>query len=69
MQNAWREITMGADIRLPRVFYFIIQWVAPAALLVILGFWFYEQALPTFFMKDVRKRSSAADRGGEDRGS
>jgi NSS family neurotransmitter:Na+ symporter len=53
MQNAWKEITMGADIKLPRVFYYIIHWVTPAALLTILGFWFYQQALPTLFMKDV----------------
>jgi len=53
MRNAWQEITLGADIRLPRIFYYIIKWIAPAYLLVLLGFWFYQLALPTLRMKGV----------------
>jgi NSS family neurotransmitter:Na+ symporter len=32
----WREIHNGAQIRLPRIFYFIMKWVAPVYLLVVL---------------------------------
>jgi SNF family Na+-dependent transporter len=37
MKHGWAEITNGAEIRIPRVFYYIIQYVTPALLILILA--------------------------------
>lgn len=53
IDRAWAEIHKGADFRLPRLFRFVIKYVTPAFLLMILAVWTYQQAIPTLFMKDV----------------
>lgn len=45
LDRGWAELTRGADIEVPRIFRFIIQFVTPAMLLVILGTWLF-QILP-----------------------
>ncbi len=35
MKNGWDEITRGAEIAVPRVFRFVIQWVTPIFILII----------------------------------
>lgn len=42
-ENAWDEITRGARIRIPRVFFYIMKYVTPAFLIIILVAWGYEQ--------------------------
>ncbi len=37
MGKGWAEINKGAELRVPRVFFFIIKWVTPTFLLVILA--------------------------------
>jgi neurotransmitter:Na+ symporter, NSS family len=59
-ERAWEEITRGADIRVPRVFYYIMRYVTPLYLIVILLFWTRQQAIPTLLMKGV----APADRPG-----
>jgi hypothetical protein len=53
MDKAWEEIHHGADIRVPRIYKFIIKYVTPVFLFVILGFWFYQEGLPTILLKGV----------------
>ena len=53
MDRGWQEITRGADIRIPRIFRYVIQYVTPVYLLVILGFWTIQGALPTLMMHGV----------------
>ena len=45
-ENAWRSIHQGADIRIPHIFRFVMTWVTPAYLMVILGWWAIADALP-----------------------
>ena len=45
-ENAWRSLHMGADIRIPAIFKFIMTYVTPLYLLVILLVWGYQDALP-----------------------
>jgi SNF family Na+-dependent transporter len=40
MENAWDEIHKGADMRVPRVYKFIIKYITPLFLFFILGMWF-----------------------------
>ena len=53
MENAWKEIHHGADMQVPRIYKFIIKYVTPVFLLVILGFWFYQEGIPTIMMRGV----------------
>jgi SNF family Na+-dependent transporter len=53
MDRAWEEITRGADIRVPRAFYYIIRYVTPLYLILILGFWTVQQAIPKLRMDGV----------------
>jgi NSS family neurotransmitter:Na+ symporter len=53
MERAWEEITRGARVRVPRVFYYVIKYVTPAFLLVILGVWGYQDAIGVLLMDGV----------------
>ena len=52
-ENAWRSVHEGADIRIPVVFKFIMMFVTPAYLLVILLWWGWQDALPILRMERV----------------
>jgi SNF family Na+-dependent transporter len=53
MDKAWQEIHHGADMRIPKVYKFIIKYITPLFLFTILGFWFYQDGIPMIFMKNV----------------
>lgn len=46
IEEGWKEITRGADIKVPRLFKFIIKYITPVYLLVMLAAWTAEDALP-----------------------
>ena len=48
-ERAWASIHQGADIRIPGVFKFIMTYVTPLYLMVILGWWGVTEALPILF--------------------
>lgn len=45
-ENAWKSIHMGADLRIPRIFKFIMTYVTPLYLFFILGWWGWMDAIP-----------------------
>jgi hypothetical protein len=49
-ENAWAEITRGAHIRIPRAFFYLMKYVTPVLLLIILVVWGYQQ-LPQVLAK------------------
>lgn len=51
--NAWKEITAGADIRLPRIFLPIMKYVTPVYLIGLLAIWIYQDGVDIFLMKNV----------------
>jgi len=53
MEKAWDEIHRGADMRVPKVYKFIIKYVTPLFLFLILGMWFFQEWIPIIFMKNV----------------
>ena len=53
MDKGWAEITRGAEIKVPRIFYWIIKYVTPAYLLFIFINWLVRDAIPTLLMKGV----------------
>ena len=53
IERGWREMQHGAELRLPRFFKPVIQYVTPAYLLFVLGFWIYDNAKTTISMQGV----------------
>ena len=53
MDKAWTELHVGGDITIPRVYRFIIKYITPVFLLVILAFWFFQEWIPVIMMKNV----------------
>ncbi|MDD5108425.1 MAG: sodium-dependent transporter [Candidatus Omnitrophica bacterium] len=53
MDRAWEEIHRGADMSIPRVYKFIIKYITPLFLFIILGMWFAQEWLPIILMKNV----------------
>lgn len=52
-KNAWAELTAGADIKVPKIFYYILKYITPTFLFVLLGSWFWESGIDTILMKGV----------------
>ncbi|WKZ32725.1 MAG: sodium-dependent transporter [Thermodesulfobacteriota bacterium] len=49
-EKAWSEITRGAHIRISRLFFYVMKYVTPAFLMIILAAWTYQQ-LPSVLAK------------------
>lgn len=59
-ERAWASIHQGADIRIPGVFKFIMTYVTPLYLFVILAWWGWEDAIP------ILMNAKSADGGAVD---
>jgi neurotransmitter:Na+ symporter, NSS family len=53
MEKAWDEIHKGAQMRVPVVYKFIIKYITPSFLFLILGMWFWQEWRPILTMKKV----------------
>lgn len=53
MDKGWKEINKGAEIKIPKIFYFIIKYITPVYLLAILISWTIQDAIPIFLMKNI----------------
>ena len=53
IDRAWAEIHHGADIKLPLIFRIVIKYITPTFLLILLGTWTYQQAIPVLKMEGV----------------
>jgi len=59
IDKAWDEMHLGADIRVPGFYRFIIKYITPVLLLTILGAWFYQEGLDVILMKNVAEANRA----------
>ncbi|MBN1445674.1 MAG: sodium-dependent transporter [Candidatus Omnitrophica bacterium] len=57
IDKAWEEMHSGSDIKIPSVYRFVIKYITPVFLLVILGLWTYQQAIPTLLLKGAAKEN------------
>ena len=57
IEKAWDEMHHGAELRIPRFYKPVIKYVTPTFLILILGFWFFQQAVPTFLMRGVPREN------------
>jgi neurotransmitter:Na+ symporter, NSS family len=53
MDNFWTEVHQGADLRIPRIFLFVMKWVSPAFITGLLGWWTWTEAVPTLLMEGI----------------
>ncbi len=49
--SAWKEITRGADIKVPRFFYYVLTYLTPVFLFVLLGTWLYQSGWDNILLK------------------
>ncbi len=61
IDRGWKEMHVGADLRVPRIYRFVIKWVTPIFLFVLLGWWLVTKAVPTLLMRDVEDAPIAYD--------
>ena len=48
--NAWAEINQGAQMRVPSFYKFVLKYVTPVFLLVLMVWWTVQDAIPTLLM-------------------
>lgn len=53
IDKGWKDLNEGAEIKIPSVFRFIIKYVSPLFLFILLGVWTYQMFIPTIMMKGV----------------
>lgn len=53
IRRGWEEITRGAELRVPQVFKFVMKYITPIYLLIILGVWLVQDAMPKLVMQGV----------------
>lgn len=53
IDKAWQELHYGADIKIPTIFKFIMKYITPLFLIIILTYWTIQQVVPTILMKGV----------------
>ncbi len=56
-EKAWAEINSGADLKLPRIFLFMMKYITPVVLLIIMIWWFINDAIPVLFLKNASPES------------
>ena len=61
IDRGWKEMHIGADLRVPLIYKFIIKWVTPIFLFILLGWWAATEAVPTLLMRDVADAPIAYD--------
>ena len=53
INKAWEEVHHGADMKVPHIYKYIIKYVTPVFLLVVMGAWFFQEWLPIMRMDNV----------------
>ncbi len=51
--KAWKEMNEGGDFKIPRIFYYIMKFVTPAVLFIIMLWWFINDAIPILMLKNA----------------
>ena len=55
VKKGWQQMHLGADLKVPKVFKFILKYVTPVYMLAVLGAWTYQEAIAKFLMKGEEK--------------
>ena len=58
-ENAKKEIMSGAAIGLPKIVFPIMKYVTPIYLIILLGFWLFQDGIRVLTMRDVPSENYA----------
>jgi len=53
VDKGFTQLHHGADIRVPSIFKFVIKYVTPAYLIIILSYWFYQDGIDNLLLRKV----------------
>ncbi len=56
-KKLWKELDIGADLKIPKIFYFIIKYVTPAYLIILLGYWTIKDGIGILMMDGVADKN------------
>ncbi len=51
--KAWKEMNEGGDFKIPRIFYYIMKYITPAVLFIMMLWWFINDAIPILMLKNA----------------
>ncbi len=51
--KAWKEMNAGGDFTIPKVFYYIMKYVTPIILMILLVWWGVQSAIPKLLLRDA----------------
>jgi SNF family Na+-dependent transporter len=51
--KAWKEMNQGGDIQIPFFFYYVMKFITPLILMILMGWWFIQSAIPTLFLHNA----------------
>ncbi len=51
--KAWKEMNEGGDIAIPRIFYYLMKFVTPVVLFIIMIWWLVNDAIPILMLKNA----------------
>ncbi len=63
LDNAWTELHQGSDIRIPRIYRFIIKYITPLFLMGILGYWIFDHWKDVVYLKDIAPENVSTIKG------
>lgn len=52
-EKAWNEINTGADIKIPKIFFYIMKYITPTLLLIVMTWWLINDAIPILLLRNV----------------
>ncbi|HLF19134.1 MAG TPA: sodium-dependent transporter [Candidatus Omnitrophota bacterium] len=55
IDNAWKELHAGADIKIPNFYKYIMKYVTPLFLLAILVMWLWQEWLPILLFQNIEE--------------
>ncbi|MEN6385104.1 MAG: sodium-dependent transporter [Phycisphaerales bacterium] len=53
MEKAWTQLHTGSDIKIPKVYRFIIKFITPLFLILLMSFWAWQEWSGVILMKNV----------------
>lgn len=57
MARGWKEMHLGADLQVPRIFYYIMKYVTPTFMILLLAWYAYDGLVARVLMRGVAAES------------
>jgi SNF family Na+-dependent transporter len=51
--KAWKEMNEGGDIQIPMFFYYVMKYITPVILMILMIWWFIQSAIPTLLLQNA----------------